>query len=87
MNVYTNNNLFQVLQQSGLEGQQIFLQIDDHILKHSNNLNAINSLMSCGEIPGLYSTTELDSLVKTLENQYQGETFDGNLVEYFFKSL
>lgn len=79
--------IFQVLQYSGLEGEHIFLQVDDHILKHSSNLNSINSLISCGEIPNLYSSTELDSLVKALENQYRGESFEGNLSEYFFKSL
>lgn len=76
-----------MLQYSGLEGEHIFLQVDDHILKKSSNLNSINSLISCGEIPNLYTTTELDSLVKALENQYRGESFEGNLSEYFFKSL
>lgn len=75
------------MQYSGLEGEHVFLQIDDLILKNTDNLNAINSLISCGEVPNIYSSTELDSIVKALENQYHGETFDGNLAEYFFKSL
>lgn len=84
--VTPERSMLQVFQQTGLEGEHLFFQVNDEILKNRNHLNSINSLICSGEIPNIYSATELESLVKTLESQYNGETFDGNLVDYFCKS-
>nr|CAI5869002.1 unnamed protein product [Callosobruchus analis] len=78
-----NNDLKIAMQQSGLEGEEVYLLIGDHILNSSANCDKINLLISSSEVPELYSTTELDSLVKGLKDDLEQENFDGSLIQYF----
>ncbi|CAH1986240.1 unnamed protein product [Acanthoscelides obtectus] len=78
-----NNDLKLALQQSALEGEEVYLVIGDHIFSNDTNYDKINLLISSSEIPDLYSTTELDSLVKGLKDDMERENFDGSLIQYF----
>ncbi|VEN39261.1 unnamed protein product [Callosobruchus maculatus] len=78
-----NNDLKIAMQQSGLEGEEVYLLIGDHILSNGTNYDKINLLISASEVPELYSTTELDSLVKGLKDDLERENFDGSLIQYF----
>ncbi|KAG5876642.1 hypothetical protein JTB14_012987 [Gonioctena quinquepunctata] len=78
-----NNDLKTAMQYAGLEGEEVYFQIEDYILNEENNLNIFNVLISSGEVPGLYTATELDSLVKALKEESDRENFDGSLIQYF----
>lgn len=48
-----------------------------------NFVECINSLLSGGEIPGLYTPEELDGLLLPLKDQSASDGFFGTLFQYF----
>lgn len=46
-------------------------------------LELINSLLSAGEIPGLYAPDELESILSPLREESSQEGFRGTMVQYF----
>ena len=73
----------QVMQLAGVEGQQVALLLEDHHFIHPQFLELINSLLSAGEIPGLYTPEELEPLLAPLRDQASDEEFRGTLASYF----
>lgn len=76
----------QAMQFAGINGEEVFFQVEDHILYKDSTLNAINLLMSSGEVPGLFTSTELESIVKVLKDEFDRENFEGSLIQYFAES-
>ena len=72
----------QVMQLSGIEGEQAVLILEDHQVDASY-LELINSLLSAGEVPGLYTPEELEPLLGPLRDQASQDGFRGTLVAYF----
>ncbi|XP_033632471.1 cytoplasmic dynein 2 heavy chain 1-like isoform X2 [Asterias rubens] len=77
------NDLKGVMQLAGVEGQQVALLLEDHHFIHPQFLELINSLLSAGEIPGLYTPEELEPLLAPLRDQASDEEFRGTLASYF----
>ena len=70
-----------------MEGEQVFLLVEDHNLRVDPDfLDMINSLLSSGEVPGLYSPEELEPLLATLRERASGEGVS-NLFTFFAKSV
>ncbi|XP_018579489.1 cytoplasmic dynein 2 heavy chain 1 [Anoplophora glabripennis] len=82
-----NNDLKAAIQYAGLDGENVYILLEDHHLAKEQNLNKINLLISSGEIPGLYSSAELESLIKILKDEYDREDFDGTLLQYFSERI
>ena len=80
------NDLKTVMQQAGIEGQQMIILLEDHQLIDSSFLELINSLLSAGEIPGLYNPEELDPLLAPIREDCLQENFRGTVLQYFAKS-
>jgi len=51
-----------ILESAGIEGNQICLFIEDHHLCKTEFLEMLNSLISSGEIPGLFKPEEMANL-------------------------
>ena len=84
--IYSISLLFfplQVMNLSGIEGQQIVLLLEDHQILDPSFLEMINCLLSAGEIPGLYTPEELESLLVPLKDTMSEEGFQGTLLSYF----
>jgi dynein heavy chain 2 len=77
----------QVLHQAGIEGNQVILLLEDHQFVDSSFLELTNSLLSAGEIPGLYNPEELDPLLTAIREDYSQENFKGTILQYFAKSM
>ncbi|XP_042221258.1 cytoplasmic dynein 2 heavy chain 1-like isoform X2 [Homarus americanus] len=77
------NDLKQVMQSAGVEGEQVLLLLEDHHLVSSAFLEIINSLLMAGEVPGLYTPEELDPLLMPLRDQAAHENFRGSQYAYF----
>jgi dynein heavy chain 2 len=77
----------QVLHQAGIEGNQIILLLEDHQFVDSSFLELTNSLLSAGEIPGLYNPEELEPLLSAIREDYSQENFKGTILQYFAKSI
>ena len=81
------NDLKTVMQQAGIEGQQMIVLLEDHQLIDPSFLEMINSLLSAGEIPGLYNPEELEPLLAPIREDSFQENFKGTLLQYFAKSI
>ena len=71
------------MQIAGADGEPVFLVLEDHNLISSDYLDMINSLLSSGEVPGLYTPEELEPILTPLREKASNEGFSGNLVNYF----
>ncbi|KAM4627347.1 cytoplasmic dynein 2 heavy chain 1 [Polymixia lowei] len=78
-----NNDLKAVMQLAGLEGQQVVLLLEDYQFVHPAFLEMVNSLLSSGEVPGLYSPEELEPLLTPLKDLASQDGFTGPLYNYF----
>ncbi|XP_063807614.1 cytoplasmic dynein 2 heavy chain 1 isoform X2 [Pseudophryne corroboree] len=77
------NDLKQVMQMAGIEGQQVVFLLEDYQFVHPTILEMINSLLSSGEVPGLYTMEELEPLLSPLKDQASEDGFTGPLFAYF----
>ncbi|KAH9577240.1 Dynein heavy chain [Trypanosoma melophagium] len=69
-----NTELKSVLTKAGIEGQYIVFLLEDH--HFGNNpliLETINSLLSSGEVPGLFTHEELEAILGPLKEEAAGE--------------
>ncbi|GJQ81468.1 btv [Trypoxylus dichotomus] len=81
-----NNDLKYATQQSGIEGENVILILEDHLFNDAT-LNVISILLSSGEVPGLYNQTEFESLISGLRDEASREGFEGNLGDYFVERV
>mmetsp|Transcript_33539 Transcript_33539/g.74227 ORF Transcript_33539/g.74227 Transcript_33539/m.74227 type:complete len:2007 (+) Transcript_33539:3-6023(+) len=63
------NDLKEVLKKAGVEGQPVMLFLEDHQIIQPAYLEYINSLLSGGEVPGLFSNEELAKELMPLEQR------------------
>lgn len=71
------------MQQTGIEGQQAVLLLEDHQFIDAHFLELVNSLLSAGEVGGLYTPEELEPLLAPLRNQALEAGFRGTVLQYF----
>ncbi len=74
------------MQLAGIEGEQVVFVLEDHQILDFQFLELINSLLSAGEVPGLYSPEELDPLLAPLRDQASEDSHRGTMYSYFAKS-
>lgn len=72
-----------VLQKTGIEAEKTCLFIEDHQILTSEFLELLNSLISAGEIPGLYSPEELEPLLAQLQEEMRNQYECRTLFEFF----
>ncbi|KAL3276304.1 hypothetical protein HHI36_024202 [Cryptolaemus montrouzieri] len=82
-----NSDLKYAFQQAGIEGEEVYLLLEDYILKGENILSLINTLLLSGEVPGLYNATELNSLVMGLGDQMSRANFEGSPIQFFIERI
>lgn len=76
----------QVMQQTGVDDEQVVLLLEDHQFTDSTFLELVNSLLAAGEVPGLYTPEELEPLLSPLRDQASEAGFRGSLIQYFASS-
>ncbi len=72
-----------VMQQAGVEGKEMILLLEDYQLLDGSFLELINSLLSSGEVSGLFSPEELEPVLSPLRDQMSQDGFRGTLLSYF----
>eukprot|EP01022_Parablepharisma_sp_SALTPOND_P023029 TRINITY_DN475_c0_g1_i1.p1 TRINITY_DN475_c0_g1~~TRINITY_DN475_c0_g1_i1.p1 ORF type:complete len:3195 (-),score=434.63 TRINITY_DN475_c0_g1_i1:26360-35944(-) len=73
-------NLFQQVVQ---ENKQMLLFIEDHQLTHPQFMQYLNSLISSWEIPGLYTSEELEQIFAALQDEFKTQYVHRHIFEYF----
>ena len=76
-------DLKSVLQTAGVEGKATVLFLEDHQLLESSFLQLLNSLLSSGEVPGLYKPEEIEPLLGPLADEMRQEGGFRSLYEFF----
>ncbi|PSN45379.1 Cytoplasmic dynein 2 heavy chain 1 [Blattella germanica] len=76
-----------IIQLAGVEGEQVYLLLEDHQVTDTAFLDMVNSLLSSGEVPGLYNTEELEPIVLPLKDTAAQEGFVGSATAYFFERV
>ncbi|XP_076467409.1 LOW QUALITY PROTEIN: cytoplasmic dynein 2 heavy chain 1-like [Babylonia areolata] len=71
------------MQQAGVEGEQVVLLLEDHQFVEPQFLELINSLLSAGEVPGLYTQEEIEPLLSPLKEMASDAGFRGSMVQFF----
>ena len=79
--------IHQVMQTAGINGQQVVLLLEDYQFVEGTFLELVNSLLSAGEVPGLYTTEELDPLLSPLRDEASEVGFRGTLLQYYAQSM
>ncbi|XP_071126281.1 cytoplasmic dynein 2 heavy chain 1-like isoform X2 [Mytilus edulis] len=77
------NDLKHVMQLAGIEGEQVVLLLEDHQFIEPQFLEMINSLLSSGEVPGLYTPEELDPILAPLRDMASEAGFRGTMINFF----
>lgn len=72
-----------VMQLAGVEGRELVLLLEDHQIVDSTFLELTNSLLSSGEVPGLYTPEELELLLSPLKDLMSQEGYRGTQLSYF----
>ncbi|KAL6730872.1 hypothetical protein Aduo_001798 [Ancylostoma duodenale] len=78
-----DQELKNVIQSAISNSEHVVLLIEDYEILRSSFLEAINCLISSGEVPGLLAPQELDSLSAALRDQASQDGFQGHMQQYF----
>eukprot|EP00906_Rhabdomonas_costata_P001229 RCo001932 len=81
------NELKSVLQTAGIANEEVCFVIEDHNLVQPEFIEMLNSLLSSGEVPGLYSPEEQNLLLAPLVEECQAEGFFGGAYNLFLNRI
>ncbi|PAA68244.1 hypothetical protein BOX15_Mlig013490g1 [Macrostomum lignano] len=70
------------IQKAGIDGEQVLFLLEDFQLLELQFLEMINSLLSSGEVPGLYTPEELEPLLTPLRDLASESGFRGPLANF-----
>ena len=76
-------DLKSVMQRAGVEGVEMVFLLEDHQIVDPTFLELVNSLLSSGEVPGLFSPEELEPMLSPLRDQMSQDGYRGTLLTYF----
>jgi dynein heavy chain 2, cytosolic len=76
-------DLKSILQISGIEGKPTSMFIEDYQLVNTEFLQLLNSLLSSGEVPGLYTSDEIEPLLINLADEMKQAGGYKSLYEFF----
>ena len=62
-----------ILVEAGINGTKTILFLEDHQMCQSEFYEYLNSLISSGEIPGLFAPEELEPLLSSLQDELRNE--------------
>ncbi|KAI8842138.1 dynein heavy chain and region D6 of dynein motor-domain-containing protein [Chytridium lagenaria] len=77
----------ELLQVVGIANEEAVFIMEDYQISNGIFLEYVNSLLSGGEVPGLYAPEELDALLSTLKDQHSQEGFRGTLFDFFVSRI
>lgn len=72
-----------VLTAAGVRGEHVVLYVEDFQVTSENILELINSLLSSGEVPGLFTNEELEPLLMPLKERFREEGGYRTLYDFF----
>uniref|UniRef100_A0A915PL62 Cytoplasmic dynein 2 heavy chain 1 n=1 Tax=Setaria digitata TaxID=48799 RepID=A0A915PL62_9BILA len=77
------SDLKTVIQDVAINGRHDVCIIEDYQLLDDTFLQSINSLLSSGDLPGIFTAQEFDNFLISLREQASQDAFQGDLYSYF----
>mmetsp|Transcript_41826 Transcript_41826/g.82044 ORF Transcript_41826/g.82044 Transcript_41826/m.82044 type:complete len:4055 (+) Transcript_41826:307-12471(+) len=77
------NDLKELLKRVGLENKSIVMYIEDHQIVDEGVLEDVNSLLSAGQVPGLFSQAEIDSMLQPIKEEWGNDGRFKNCWDFF----
>lgn len=77
------NEIKQLMLKAGVENESVCLLLEDHQIVSPSFLEIVNSLLSAGEVPGLFTREEQEQLLAPLREQQSQEGSFGSLYSFF----
>merc|ERR1740129_1908102 len=78
-------DLKQVMQMTGVEKQHTVFFLEDHHLLKGEFLESINSLLSAGDVPGIWTPEELEPLLAPLKEEWAASQGRGGTARTAFE--
>uniref|UniRef100_A0A158R4I4 Cytoplasmic dynein 2 heavy chain 1 n=1 Tax=Syphacia muris TaxID=451379 RepID=A0A158R4I4_9BILA len=75
--------LKEAMEYSVVNNEHILFVIEEYQILEDEFIQTLNSVLECGDFPGLFTQQELDSLLLKLAEQISKESFDGDLYDFF----
>ncbi|XP_047369553.1 cytoplasmic dynein 2 heavy chain 1 isoform X1 [Vespa velutina] len=72
------------IQMAGIDGEPTMLLLEEHHMREEGMSILISAVVANGELPGLFSTEELDGMIAPLIDLSRREDFPGTLEQYFY---
>ncbi|KAL2712648.1 cytoplasmic dynein 2 heavy chain 1 [Vespula squamosa] len=75
------------IQTAGIDGEPTMLLLEEHHMREEGMSILVSAIVTKGELPGLFSTEELDGMIAPLIDLSRREDFPGTLEQYFYYRL
>ena len=72
---------------AGVDGQELVFLLEDYQLQERTYTELVNSLLSTGEVPGLYKPAELEPLLAPLKDLAAEQGWRGSLYSFFLQRI
>lgn len=83
----SNTNKFNADLKSAIQNvvlsEEVYFILQDHVLVNEGVLSVTNTLISSGEVLGLYSSAEIETLLAGLKDEAGLENFEGEMMQFF----
>ncbi|KAL6598153.1 dynein heavy chain and region D6 of dynein motor-domain-containing protein [Neocallimastix sp. 'constans'] len=77
----------QAIYEAGVQGENTILAIEDNQLINPLFIESINSLLSSGEVPGMYNKEELETIYNEIKDTYSETGFKGSINDFFINRV
>nr|CCC94835.1 putative dynein heavy chain [Trypanosoma congolense IL3000] len=80
-------DLRQFIQRAATQNERMVLMLEDHNIVDETFLEMINSLVSSGEVPGLFTQEEMDTMFSAMREDAANDGHMGTITSYFLQRL
>ncbi|RNE99549.1 cytoplasmic dynein 2 heavy chain 1 isoform X1 [Trypanosoma rangeli] len=81
------SDIRQFVQRATTQNERLVLLLDDHNIVDESFVEMINSFVSSGDIPGLFTPEELETMFTSLREDASSDGYIGNMYAYFLMRL
>ncbi|VDM42915.1 unnamed protein product [Toxocara canis] len=78
-----NNQLKTAMQCAAIDSEHVLFILEDYQILDPSFLQSINSILSSGDLPGLFTPQEFDGFSASLRDQASQDAYRGDLHSYF----
>lgn len=81
---FVKASLKNAIQTAGIDGEPTMLLLEEHHMREKGMSILISAVVANGELPGLFSTEELDAMITPLIDFPRRDDLPGTWEQYFY---